>query len=42
MLGVLHREFGAQVAIDPFHVRIFVSRCSLGYEIVYVIRPSFG
>ncbi len=36
---VLHRDLGADVAVDPLHRRALVRRGPLGDEVVHVVRP---
>ena len=36
---VLHRQLGAEVAVDPLHRRVLVGRGALGDEVVDVLRP---
>ena len=36
---VLHGQFRTEIAIDPFHGRVFVGSGSLGHEVVDVLRP---
>ncbi len=36
---VLHGEFGADIAIDPFHGSAFPGLGAFGHEIVNVFRP---
>ena len=36
---VLHGDLGANVAVDPLHGRAFLGACTLGYQVVHVVRP---
>ena len=37
--GILHGQAAAQVAVDPFHHRVFVGVGTFGDEVVDVVRP---
>ena len=37
--GVLHRQLGAQVAVDPLHGGVAVGDGALGHQVVDVVRP---
>ena len=36
---VLHGDLGSDVAIDPLHGCTLMGNCSLGYQVVNVVRP---
>ena len=36
---ILHGDFGAEVAVDPFHRRVLIGVGSLGHQVVHIVGP---